>query len=73
VARGEDAHSARSGYYMHDGGHGMVPTDWDIYIEFLKMLCIRSSSLGLALAIAGAGAGVGARTTAGLETGATPN
>jgi len=25
------------GYYMHDGGHGMVPTDWDIYIQFLKM------------------------------------
>ena len=25
------------GYYMHDGGHGMVPTDWDIYVEFLKM------------------------------------
>jgi hypothetical protein len=24
-------------YYMHDGGHGMVPTDWDIYLEFLKM------------------------------------
>ena len=24
-------------YYMHDGGHGMVPTDWDIYIDFLKM------------------------------------
>ena len=24
-------------YYMHEGGHGMVPTDWDIYIEFLKM------------------------------------
>ncbi len=23
-------------YYMHDGGHGMVPTDWDIYIEFLR-------------------------------------
>jgi len=23
-------------YYMHDGGHGMVPSDWDIYIEFLK-------------------------------------
>jgi hypothetical protein len=22
---------------MHDGGHGMVPSDWDIYIEFLKM------------------------------------
>ena len=23
-------------YYMHDGGHGMVPSDWQIYIEFLK-------------------------------------
>ena len=22
-------------YYMHDGGHGMVPTDYDIYVEFL--------------------------------------
>ncbi|MBS1800661.1 MAG: acetylxylan esterase [Acidobacteria bacterium] len=25
------------GYYMHDGGHGMVPGDWDIYVQFLKM------------------------------------
>jgi hypothetical protein len=25
------------GYYMHDGGHGMVPSDWDIYLDFLKM------------------------------------
>jgi hypothetical protein len=25
------------GYYMHDGGHGMAPGDWDIYIQFLKM------------------------------------
>jgi len=24
-------------YYMHDGGHGMVPTDWEIYVQFLKM------------------------------------
>jgi hypothetical protein len=23
-------------YYMHDGGHGMVPGDWAIYVEFLK-------------------------------------
>lgn len=23
-------------YYMHDGGHGMVPTDWAIYVQFLK-------------------------------------
>ena len=25
------------GYYMHEGGHGMVPTDWGIYIDFLKI------------------------------------
>jgi hypothetical protein len=24
-------------YYMHDGGHGMVPSDWDIYVQFLKL------------------------------------
>jgi hypothetical protein len=24
-------------YFMHEGGHGMVPSDWDIYIEFLRM------------------------------------
>jgi hypothetical protein len=23
-------------YSMHDGGHGMVPSDWAIYIEFLR-------------------------------------
>jgi hypothetical protein len=23
-------------YYMHDGGHGMVPSDWAIYVDFLK-------------------------------------
>jgi hypothetical protein len=25
------------GYYMHDGGHGMVPSDWVVYLDFLKM------------------------------------
>ena len=24
-------------YSMHEGGHGMVPTDWDVYIQFLKL------------------------------------
>ncbi|SEB59987.1 acetylxylan esterase [Terriglobus roseus] len=24
-------------YEMHDGGHGMVPGDWNVYVEFLKM------------------------------------
>jgi hypothetical protein len=24
-------------YYMHEGPHGMVPTDWDIYVQFLKL------------------------------------
>ncbi len=23
-------------YYMHEGPHGMVPTDYDIYVQFLK-------------------------------------
>ena len=25
------------GYYMHAGGHGTLPSDWDQYLEFLKM------------------------------------
>ncbi len=25
------------GYLMHDGGHGMVPADWDVYLQFMKM------------------------------------
>lgn len=25
------------GYYMHDGGHGTVPSDWNIFLEFVKM------------------------------------
>lgn len=25
------------GYIMHDGGHGTVPSDFDVYIEFMKM------------------------------------
>jgi len=25
------------GYLMHDGGHGTVPSDWDTYLEFMKM------------------------------------
>jgi len=25
------------GYYMHAGGHGTMPADWDIYLKFLEM------------------------------------
>jgi len=25
------------GYYMHAGGHGTIPSDWDQYLQFLKM------------------------------------
>jgi hypothetical protein len=25
------------GYYMHDGGHGPLPADWSIFLQFLKM------------------------------------
>jgi hypothetical protein len=24
------------GFYMHDGGHGMVPGDWDVILDFLQ-------------------------------------
>ncbi|MEO6521954.1 MAG: acetylxylan esterase [Mucilaginibacter sp.] len=24
------------GYYMHKGGHGTVPSDWDIYLNYIK-------------------------------------
>ena len=25
------------GYVMHDGGHGTVPSDFDVYIKFMEM------------------------------------
>jgi hypothetical protein len=25
------------GYEMHAGGHGMVPSDWDVYLQFMKL------------------------------------
>ena len=25
------------GYLMHDGGHGAIPSDFDVYIKFMKM------------------------------------
>lgn len=25
------------GYYMHDGGHGSKPTDYEVFIDFIKM------------------------------------
>lgn len=24
-------------YYMHSGGHGTVPSDWDVYLKFMKI------------------------------------
>jgi hypothetical protein len=24
------------GFYMHDGGHGTVPSDWDVFLKFMK-------------------------------------
>lgn len=24
------------GYHMHEGGHGMIPTDWGVFIQFMK-------------------------------------
>ena len=25
------------GYYMHAGGHGTIPSDWDVFLKFLEM------------------------------------
>ena len=25
------------GYFMHDGGHGTVPDDWQVFINFLNI------------------------------------
>jgi len=25
------------GYYMHDGGHGILPADWDVFLKFMEM------------------------------------
>jgi len=25
------------GYLMHSGGHGVVPSDFDVFIQFMKM------------------------------------
>jgi len=25
------------GYYMHAGGHGAIPSDWDQFLKFLQM------------------------------------
>ncbi len=24
------------GYYMHSGGHGIVPSDWDVFLRFME-------------------------------------
>jgi len=37
MAGGEAADLHDLAYFMHDGGHGMVPSDWDVYLDFLKM------------------------------------
>ena len=23
-------------YFMHDGGHGTIPSDWDVFVKFLE-------------------------------------
>jgi hypothetical protein len=25
------------GYFMHEGGHGSLPSDWSVYLDFMKM------------------------------------
>ncbi len=35
-AAGDKSRLNPLGYYMHDGGHGVLPGDWDIFIEFIN-------------------------------------
>jgi hypothetical protein len=32
------------GYYMHEGGHGTVPSDFDVFIRFIKMHLIKPAA-----------------------------
>ena len=25
------------GYFMHDGGHGPLPSDWDVFLKFMQI------------------------------------
>jgi hypothetical protein len=25
------------GYFMHDGGHGTIPSDWDVFLKYMQM------------------------------------
>ena len=36
-AAGQSHLTTTLGYYMHKGGHGTVPSDWDVLREFLKI------------------------------------
>ncbi|MBW3631247.1 MAG: hypothetical protein KY464_18440 [Gemmatimonadetes bacterium] len=29
------------GYFMHAGGHGVLPTDWPVYLRFMRMHFLR--------------------------------
>ncbi|MEO8404509.1 MAG: hypothetical protein ABI480_07945 [Chitinophagaceae bacterium] len=36
MPKAETLPSSTLGYYMHVGGHGMVPTDWNVFVEYMK-------------------------------------
>ena len=31
------------GYVMHDGGHGTIPSDWDLFLKFMQMHLLQSN------------------------------
>jgi hypothetical protein len=35
-AAGVQANNNTLGYYMHTGGHGTIPSDWPVFLEYLK-------------------------------------
>jgi hypothetical protein len=34
------------GYYMHNGGHGTVPSDWNIFIKFMQKYLVTQKDSG---------------------------
>ncbi|HXJ41263.1 MAG TPA: hypothetical protein VNH18_18420 [Bryobacteraceae bacterium] len=39
------------GFLTHEGGHGMIPSDWDVFLQFLNLhprrpRCARAGSVG---------------------------
>jgi len=41
-AAGQPILNTTLGYYMHKGGHGTVPSDWELFLKFLQMHLLKN-------------------------------